>query len=81
MSDTGCIGVIGNWVYDNWYRGFVELYDDTIVSLMNMVSYARSRFHGAVIGVTGFVGKITTKTMIALVLESVGNQVYQIPGN
>lgn len=41
---------------------------------------ARNRFHGHVLGLTGSVGKTTTRTMIALALESLG-RVYQTHGN
>lgn len=81
LSEKGCVGVIGNRVCENWEKGFVEINGDTVSSLMKMAYYARNRFNGAVVGVTGSVGKTTTKSMIALALESLGNPVYQSPGN
>jgi UDP-N-acetylmuramoyl-tripeptide--D-alanyl-D-alanine ligase len=81
LSEKGCLGVIGNRVCENWDKGFVEINGDTVDSLMKMANYARNRFNGAVVGVTGSVGKTTTKSMIALALDSPGNQVYRSPGN
>nr|POF06427.1 udp-n-acetylmuramoyl-tripeptide--d-alanyl-d-alanine ligase [Quercus suber] len=80
LSEKGCVGVIGNRVCENWDKGFVEVNGDTVSSLMKMAYYARNRFNGAVVGVTCSVGKTTTKSMIALALESLGNPVYQSPG-
>ncbi|KAH7521239.1 hypothetical protein FEM48_Zijuj07G0012000 [Ziziphus jujuba var. spinosa] len=81
LSSKGCIGVIGKRVCENWFGGFVEISGNTIVSLTKMASYARNKFHGHVIRVTGSVEKTTTKAMIGLILENLGNQVYQSPGN
>lgn len=78
----GCVGVVGNRVPTNWEMGFVEVEGNTLNSLMAMGSYARkARFDGNLIGVTGTVGKTTTKSMIALALENLSNSVYQSPGN
>ena len=82
LSGKGCVGVIGNRVRENWNKGFIEISGDTVNSLVKMATYARRhRFHGALVGVTGSVGKTTTKSMIALAIESLGNRVYQSPGN
>lgn len=82
LSDKGCIGVIGNRVCENWDKGFVEIEGDSVVSLTKMASYARHRrFTGQVVGVTGSVGKTSTKSMIALALQSLENPVYQSHGN
>lgn len=82
LSGKGCVGVIGNRVRENWNKGFIEISGDTVNSLVKMANYARRhRFHGALVGVTGSVGKTTTKSMIALAIESLGNRVYQSPGN
>lgn len=59
----------------------MEICGNTVASLTKMANYARNRFRGALIGVTGSVGKTTTKAMVGLVLESLGNQVYRSPGN
>ncbi|PON68192.1 UDP-N-acetylmuramoyl-tripeptide--D-alanyl-D-alanine ligase [Parasponia andersonii] len=81
LSGKGCIGVIGNRVSENWDKGFVRTSGDSIISLMMMGSYARSRFNGEVVGVTGSTGKTTTKAMIALALGGFGNEVYESFGN
>ncbi|KAA8541465.1 hypothetical protein F0562_025428 [Nyssa sinensis] len=80
LYTKGCIGVIGNWVYDNWDRGFVQVEGNTLFALEKMAIYARNRFHGCLIGLTGSVGKTTTRTMIALALETLG-PVHQTHGN
>lgn len=80
LSRKGCAGVIGNRVCANWDKGFVETGGDTLTSLEKMAHYARSKFHGCLVGVTGSVGKTTTRTMIALALENLG-LVHQTHGN
>lgn len=80
LSSKGCVGVIGNWVCNNWDKGFVQVEGNTVIWLEKMGSYARNRFHGCLIGVTGSVGKTTTRTMMALALERLGS-VHQSCGN
>ncbi|XP_055802141.1 uncharacterized protein LOC129871261 [Solanum dulcamara] len=80
LATKGCVGVIGNWVCEGWNNGFVQVDGDTMSSLKRLGFYSRNRFNGCLIGLTGSVGKTTTKTMIALALESVGT-VYHSPGN
>ncbi|XP_034698870.1 UDP-N-acetylmuramoyl-tripeptide--D-alanyl-D-alanine ligase-like [Vitis riparia] len=80
LGHKGCVGVIGNWVCPNWDKGFVEMGGDTLTSLEKMANYARNKFHGCLVGVTGSAGKTTTRTMIALTLESLG-LVHQTHGN
>lgn len=72
--------MIGNRVCANWKKGFVKIDGNTVNSLEQMAIYARNRFLGCLIGLTGSVGKTTTRKMIALALESVGT-VYHSPGN
>lgn len=86
LYGKGCVGVIGNRVCKNWDKGFVQVEGNgnanTVNSLVNMACYARnSRFSGVLVGVTGSVGKSTTKSMIALALESLGGNVFQSYGN
>ncbi|XP_042501118.1 UDP-N-acetylmuramoyl-tripeptide--D-alanyl-D-alanine ligase-like [Macadamia integrifolia] len=80
LRSKGCIGVIGNRVCEEWDMGFVQVEENTLIALEKMAMYARKRFHGHVVGVTGSVGKTTTRTMIALALESLGS-VHQTQGN
>lgn len=46
--------------------------EDTLLALGDLAAYYRSRFDPIVIGVTGSVGKTTTKEMIAAVIASKG---------
>ncbi|KAL4385852.1 hypothetical protein GQ457_15G012410 [Hibiscus cannabinus] len=81
LSRSGCVGVIGNRVCENWEVGFVQIDGDTVSSLLKMATFARNRLLGKVIAVTGSVGKTSTKALIALGLESLGSEVYQSYGN
>ncbi|XP_039142942.1 UDP-N-acetylmuramoyl-tripeptide--D-alanyl-D-alanine ligase-like [Dioscorea cayenensis subsp. rotundata] len=80
LAEKGCVGVIGNRVCEGWERGFVKVEGDTSVALDKMMRFSRDRFNGVVVGLTGSVGKTTTRTMIALALESLG-RVHQTHGN
>ena len=75
----GCAGVIAHHVPENWDRGFIEV-SDTLVALQNLARFARSRFQGSVVGITGSAGKTTTRQMIAMTLESLG-KVHSTKGN
>ncbi len=46
--------------------------DDTLSSLARLGAYARSRFSGRVVAITGSVGKTTTKEMLRLILAAHG---------
>jgi UDP-N-acetylmuramoyl-tripeptide--D-alanyl-D-alanine ligase len=48
------------------------LVDDTLAGLARLAGYARARFVGRVIAVTGSVGKTTTKEMLRTILASFG---------
>ncbi|PIA35397.1 hypothetical protein AQUCO_03500048v1, partial [Aquilegia coerulea] len=86
LYSKGCVGVIGNKVCENWEWGFVKLQEEeddcqnTLIALEKMGIYARNKFKGNVVGVTGSVGKTTTRTMIAIALENLG-LVHQTNGN
>lgn len=80
LSAKGAVGVIGNRVCENWDVGFVQVDGSTSNALKRLAIFARKRFNGCLIGLTGSVGKTTTRTMIALALESIGS-VYQSPLN
>lgn len=60
--------------------GFVQVDGTTLNSLKRLGHRARNRINGCLIGLTGSVGKTTTRTMIALALESIGT-VYHSYGN
>ncbi|XP_043715118.1 UDP-N-acetylmuramoyl-tripeptide--D-alanyl-D-alanine ligase-like [Telopea speciosissima] len=80
LRSKGCIGVIGNRICEEWDMGFVQVEENTLIALEKMAMYARKRFHGRVVGVTGSVGKTTTRAMIAHALESLGS-IHQTQGN
>ncbi|KAK6122253.1 hypothetical protein DH2020_044001 [Rehmannia glutinosa] len=80
LSAKGAVGVISNQVCENWDKGLIQVDDSTSDSLQKLAIFARKRFNGCLIGLTGSVGKTTTRTMIALALESIGS-VYQSPEN
>ena len=48
------------------------LVDDTLAGLHRMGGYARERFGGRVVAITGSVGKTTTKEMVRTILSSIG---------
>lgn len=48
------------------------LVDDTLAALARMGGFARSRFEGVVIAITGSVGKTTTKEMARTILSAFG---------
>ncbi|KAG0475026.1 hypothetical protein HPP92_014712 [Vanilla planifolia] len=79
-TEKGCVGVIGNSVPKNWRKGFIKVVGDSNVALVNMAKFARNRFPGIVVCLTGSVGKTTTRTMIALALGCLG-RIYQTHGN
>ncbi|EOX99054.1 hypothetical protein QUC31_014842 [Theobroma cacao] len=81
LSECGCVGVIGNRVCENWDVGFVKIDGDTLISLVKMATFARNRFLGKLIAVTGSVGKTSTKAMIALALESLESRIHHSYGN
>ena len=54
--------------------------EDTRRALLDLAAFYRSRFHGTVVGITGSVGKTTTKEMIAQVL-SAAKKVLKTEGN
>lgn len=80
LSANGAVGVIGNRVCENWDLGFVQVSGSTSDALKRLAIFTRNKFSGCLIGLTGSVGKTTTRAMVALALESVGS-VYQSPGN
>jgi UDP-N-acetylmuramoyl-tripeptide--D-alanyl-D-alanine ligase len=53
--------------------GRLLLVDDTLAGLHRLGGYARQRFRGRLIAVTGSVGKTTTKEMLRIVLNAFGS--------
>ena len=65
--EQGAVAVITDRAIENVKCIIV---DDTKKALLDIASYYRSRFSPILVGVTGSVGKTTTKEMVALVLSS-----------
>jgi UDP-N-acetylmuramoyl-tripeptide--D-alanyl-D-alanine ligase len=62
------------------YVSAVEV-DDTLLALGDLARAHRAAWDGRVIGVTGSVGKTTTKDLTAAALQSVGQRVLKTAGN
>ncbi len=65
--EQGAVAVITDHAIEN---AKCIIVDDTKQALLNIASYYRSRFSPVLVGVTGSVGKTTTKEMVALVLSN-----------
>lgn len=79
--DGGCAGCVVSRVPEKLRSDkFYVLVPDTIKAAGDLARYYRSRFHIPVIGITGSVGKTTTKDMIASVLSQKFN-VLKTEGN
>ncbi len=52
--------------------GATLLVHDTLDALWSLGRYARARFHGTMVAVTGSVGKTTTKEMLRTIFEAAG---------
>ncbi|KAL5721303.1 hypothetical protein ACHQM5_004962 [Ranunculus cassubicifolius] len=82
--DLGCIGVIRTRVCENWNKGFLKFENsDTLIALEKLGVYGRRRFAGIVVGITGSVGKTTTREMIGNENNEIGVALtlIGIPGN
>jgi len=55
--------------------------DDTLVALGNLAKAHRERWGGELVGITGSVGKTTTKNLTAAALRSAGRHVLATTGN
>jgi UDP-N-acetylmuramoyl-tripeptide--D-alanyl-D-alanine ligase len=77
--DAGAIGAIVSRVDPAWTGGVVQV-ADTTVALQDIGRFARSRFTGPVVGLTGSSGKTTTRALTALALSPLG-KVHQTVGN
>lgn len=64
----GAAGVVVSESPPRFERGWVLKVPDTLAALHRWAAYRRSRFPGAVIAVTGSVGKTTTRQMIHTML-------------
>ena len=65
---AGCAGVVSTRAPPtNWTAGYVRV-ENATAALQALASDVRRRFEGPVVGITGSVGKTTTRDMCALVL-------------
>ena len=55
--------------------------DDTLVALGDLARAHRASWNGKVVGITGSVGKTTTKDLTAAALQSAGHRVLKTSGN
>lgn len=55
--------------------------DDTLIALGDLARAHRESWNGRVIGITGSVGKTTTKDLTAAALQSAGHRVLKTTGN
>lgn len=76
----GCSGLVANTSPAGWDRGFVQVKGDTLLALQRLGSSVRNRFSKPVVGITGSVGKTTSRAMTALALSPLGH-VHQTEGN
>ena len=60
---AGCAGAISSRpAPEGWSRGYVMV-DDTLSALQDLAANVRDRFEGPVVGITGSVGKTTTRSL------------------
>ncbi|MEC7984087.1 MAG: UDP-N-acetylmuramoyl-tripeptide--D-alanyl-D-alanine ligase [Myxococcota bacterium] len=78
-KEMGCAGVIANYVPKDWDIGFLKV-SDTLVALQDIARYARNRYEGTVIAITGSAGKTTTRALVQAVLQEKG-RVLATQGN
>ena len=73
VADAMARGAAGAMVHrDVPDAGHLLLVDDTLAALGRLGGYARTRFAGRVVAVTGSVGKTTTKEMLRCALSALG---------
>ncbi|MCB9679789.1 MAG: UDP-N-acetylmuramoyl-tripeptide--D-alanyl-D-alanine ligase [Alphaproteobacteria bacterium] len=77
--DAGAIGAIVEKVDPAWSGGIVRVHNTT-QALQELGRFARQRFAGPVVGLTGSSGKTTTRALTSLALSSLG-PVHQTVGN
>ena len=78
-KEAGIGGAIASHVPPGWDRGFVKV-DDGLRALQDIARRVRQDYRRPVVGITGSAGKTTTRAMIALALEPLG-QIHQTAGN
>jgi len=69
----GAVGVlVSERSIEPWAGGFTLQVPDTTLALWQLAAWHRNRFTGQVIGITGSVGKTTTREMISAALGTTG---------
>ena len=77
---AGCAGVIVSGEPPaEWDRGLVRV-DDTLVALQAVAAASRGSFGGPVVGITGSVGKTTTRALTVLAIAA-GERLHHTQGN
>ncbi len=69
----GASAVIVNENFNNFFKNKIILVPDTYQALLKLAHYKRSSSNAKFIGITGSVGKTTTKEMMKHVISSLGN--------
>jgi len=77
--EAGATGVIAEEVQPGWNAGYIKVADG-LTALQNIGRFARTRFDGPVVGITGSAGKTTTRALVGLALAELGT-VHQTAGN
>ncbi len=78
---AGCLTVDARHpLPDDWRPPLCIRVEDTLLGLQKLAAHWRSRFHPIIIGITGSVGKTSTKELAAMVLSQKFN-VLKNPGN
>ncbi len=73
VADAIAGGATGAMVHrDVPDAGCLLLVDDTLAGLHRLGGYARERFTGRMVAITGSVGKTTTKEMLRTILDAIG---------
>jgi UDP-N-acetylmuramoyl-tripeptide--D-alanyl-D-alanine ligase len=72
VADALARGAAGALVHEDAGEGPFLLVDDTLAGLQRLGAFARARFLGRLVAVTGSVGKTTTKEMLRVALGAHG---------
>ncbi len=77
---AGCAGaVVSGGAPEGWDRGLVRV-PDTLLGLQAVAAASRRSFDGPVVGITGSVGKTTTRALTVLAVSD-GERVHHTRGN
>uniref|UniRef100_A0A7S0XB89 UDP-MurNAc-pentapeptide synthetase n=1 Tax=Mantoniella antarctica TaxID=81844 RepID=A0A7S0XB89_9CHLO len=77
---AGCAGAVSSRAPPTGWTGGYVVVADTLLALQRLAADVRNRFKGPVVGITGSVGKTTTRALTALALRSFG-EVHHTRGN